>query len=159
MKTPKNPVSITESDIRILKISSCPSVSGKSTLTYHIGCTGESDIQLRIYDNTAAGFFSKEWLPLKNIEEALAKGSSHFTSFVLQPLFRGKSMNNPAFLLAVLLKLGLVTHSSDKKRYYEKVDASAFMAEIKALIESKVILNADDKLLKVGKKKEPNSPR
>ena len=28
-----------ESDIRILKVGSCLSVSSKSTLTYHIGCT------------------------------------------------------------------------------------------------------------------------
>jgi hypothetical protein len=126
-----------ESDIRILKVGSCSSLSGKSTLTYHIGCTGESEIQLRIYDNTAAGFFSKEWLSLKAIDQVLIKAGSHFTSFALHPLFRGKSQNNTAFLLVVLLREGFVARATDKKRCYEKVDASAFMSEIKALIDSK----------------------
>ncbi len=78
-----------ESDIRILKVGSCASVSGKSTLTYHIGCAAESDIQFRVYDNTGAGFFSKEWLSLNTILELLPKGGQSFTSFNLQPLLRG----------------------------------------------------------------------
>ena len=128
-----------ESDIRILKVASCQSVSGKSTLTYHIGCTAESEIHLRVYANTAAGFFSKEWLSLNTIQETLTGKS--FTSFNLQSLFRGKSMNNPAFLLAVLLNEGLIKRSADKKRCYEKVADSGFMAEIKDLMDSET----DDK--------------
>ena len=93
-------------DIRILKIGSCESVSRKSTLTYHIGCMADGEIHLRIYANTAAGFFSQEWLPLTSIDQVLIKAGGHFTSFALQPLFRGKSQNNPAFLLAVLLREG-----------------------------------------------------
>ena len=135
MKTVKNP----ESDIRILKIGSCLSVSGKSTLTYHIGCTADGEIHLRVFANTAAGFFSQEWLPLKAIDQVLIKAGSHFTSFALQPLFRGKSQNNTAFLLAVLLREGLVARATDKKRCYEKLDAGRFIAEIKSLIDSKVI--------------------
>lgn len=32
----------------ILKVAQCPSVSGKSTLTYHIGCTEAGEMLLRI---------------------------------------------------------------------------------------------------------------
>ena len=95
-------------DIRILKIGSCESVSRKSTLTYHVGCTADGEIHLRIYANTAAGFFSQEWLPLTSINQVLTKAGGHFTSFALQSLFRGKSQNNTAFLLAVLQSEGLV---------------------------------------------------
>jgi hypothetical protein len=137
----KNSEAVTESDIHILKVGSCESVSRKSTLTYHIGCTTDGEIQLRVYANTAAGFFSKEWLPLKAIDQMLIKAGSHFTSFALQPLFRGKSQNNTAFLLAVLLREGLVGRAVDKKRYYEKLDAGHFITEIKSLIDS----NADEK--------------
>ena len=136
---------IPESDIRILKIGSCLSVSGKSTLTYHIGCTAESDIQLRVYANTGAGFFSKEWLSLNTIQEAFDKGGKSFTSFALIPLFRGKSQNNTAFLLAVLLEEGLVKPSNEQRRGYECIDSSGFIAEVNALINSKVSLNVDDK--------------
>ena len=144
---------IPESDIRILKIGSCLSVSGKSTLTYHIGCTAESDIQLRVYANTGAGFFSKEWLSLNTIQKAFDKGGKSFTSFVLNPLFRGKSINTPAFLMAVLLEEGLIKPSKDRRGGYECINPSGFMVEVKPLIDSKTSVNADDKPLKPSKKK------
>jgi len=134
-----------ESDIRILKVGSCLSVSGKSTLTYHIGCTAESDIQFRVYANTGAGFFSKEWLSLNTIQEAFDKSGKSFTSFALTSLFRGKSQNNTAFLLAVLLEEGLIKPSNDRRGGYECIDPSGFMAEVNALMDSKTALNADDK--------------
>jgi hypothetical protein len=103
-------------------------------LTYHVGCTADGEIYLRIYANTAAGFFSQEWLPLTSINQVLSKAGGHFTSFALQSLFRGKSQNNPAFLLAVLQREGLVGRATDKKRCYDKLDAGPFIAEIKAYL-------------------------
>jgi hypothetical protein len=152
MKTVKNPVNVTESLIRILKAGSCSSRSGKSTLTYHIGCSAESDIHFRVYTNTGSGYFSREWLALNTILELLAKVGKSFTSFNLQPLFRGKSVNTPAFLLAVLVEEGLVK-PSEKKRCYELAEPSAFMDKIKPLIDSKTSLNDDDKPVKPLKKK------
>jgi hypothetical protein len=145
-----------EPDMRILKIASCPSVTKKSTLTYQIGCTPEGSIQLRVYANTAAGFFSQEWVPWPAIDEALAKGGGEFTSLVLQPLFKGKSMNNPAFLLAVLLSEGLVGSAPGKQRCHQRLNPDRFLAEIQALLASTVSLNAEDKPAKPSKK--PSSP-
>ncbi len=48
--------------IRILKIASCPTSSGKATLTYHIGCTTDKDIQFRVVANTGGGLFNIHWL-------------------------------------------------------------------------------------------------
>jgi len=131
-------------EVRVLKIATCPSVSGKSTLTYHIGCAAD-EIQIRVHANSANGFFSKEWLSWKSIEDALTKAGGHFNSLSLQPLFRGKSMNTPAFMLAVLLHESLVGRATDKKRCYQKLDSAAFVKSITALMESEVSLNADDK--------------
>lgn len=146
----KDVINKTAIDVRILKVAQCPSVSGKSTLTYHIGCTEAGDIHLRIHANTAAGFFSQEWLSLDAIEDALT--GSHFTSMALQPLFKGKSQNNAAFLLAILLQEGLVGLAEGKQRCYQTLDASGFKAEIKKLVEANVSLNADDKPVKQTKK-------
>ncbi len=143
---------IPESDIRILKVGSCSSRSGKSMLTYHIGSTAESDIHFRVYANTGNGFFSKEWLPLNTILELLAKDGKSFASFNLQPLLRGKSVNTSAFLLAVLVEEGLVK-PSEKKRCYELAEVSRFMDKIKPLIDSKTSLGSDDKPTKPLKKK------
>ncbi|MDP3609453.1 MAG: hypothetical protein U1D41_14595 [Nitrosomonas sp.] len=132
--------------IRIIKEATCPSLSGKSTLTYHIGCNSESDILLRVVDNTGGGFFSKEWVPLNAIFQAFDKKAvdKPIVSLLLYPLFQGKSLNTPAFLLAVLKQEGLVSPLEDNPKHYERLPSEAFMAEIGKLIESKVDLKTDD---------------
>jgi len=103
--------------MEVIKTEQCPSVSGKSTLTYNIGRTDKSETQLRIFSNTGAGFFSDEWVPLKSIEEAIGKGG-HFTSTALKPIIKGKFINTAAFMLAVLLHEGFVKKSTAEKRSY-----------------------------------------
>jgi hypothetical protein len=49
-------------DMKVLKTATCKTLSGKSTLTYQIGCSPESIIHLHIAKNTGAGFFSDEWV-------------------------------------------------------------------------------------------------
>ncbi len=107
-------------ETKILKTGTCPSVSGKSTLTYHIGTAG----QIRIHENSGAGRFSNEWLALKAIEQAV--GKTPFTSTKLKELFNGKSINTSAFMLAVLLSEGLAKPSETEKGSYV-FDASAFI--------------------------------
>lgn len=162
-----------ESITRVLKIGTCPSLSGKSTLTYHIGCavngegicTAESDgpeagIQFRVYANSGAGFFSNEWVSLNAIQQVFAKSPNSIISFVLHPLFRGKSLNTHAFLLAVLKQEGLVRPSKENRRCYERLDPTGFMAEVKALMASTGAPSnaAKAALPPKGKKKAEASP-
>ena len=136
-----------ESAMRILKTATCPSLSGKSKLTYQIGCVGKSDLQVRISANSGHGFYSDDWVSLRDIQEVLDKAPSGepITSFVLNELFRGKSMNTPGFLFAALKQEGLVERSKDKQRCYGRLDPKAFMAGIKALIALPVVAKAEDK--------------
>lgn len=134
-------------EIRILKAATCPSLSGKSTLSYQVGFgvlgVNASDIdpviQLRVYANTGGGFFNKDWIPLSTIQQLFDKCPSDkaITSFSLYPLFKGRSLNTPAFLLAVLKQEGFLRPLADKKRSYERIDPTEFMTEIKSLIEAK----------------------
>ena len=73
-------------DTNIVKVDSCPSLTGKSTLTYHIGCNAD-EIQIRVHANTGGGYFSKEWIAFSVIQETLAKQSKPFSSMLLKPLF------------------------------------------------------------------------
>ncbi len=102
-------------ETKIIKTGTCPSVSGKSTLTYQIGKAG-SDIQIRIHENTGAGRFSNEWLSLKPIEQAV--GKVPFGSSKLYELFNGKSINTSAFMLAAMVSEGLAKPSATKKGGY-----------------------------------------
>lgn len=147
--------------IRILKIGNCPSLSGKSTLTYHIGCTTESDIQLRVFGNTGGGFFNNDWVALAGIQKLLATVPSGktITSFALAPTYSGKSSNSAAFLFSALMKEGLVQPAKDKKRCYElTTDAAAkFFADVKALMDSGADIKVAEKPAKAVAKKAAKS--
>lgn len=125
-----------ESAIRVLKTGTCPALSGKAKLTYQIGCMGKADIQFRISANSNPGFFNADWVSLSEIQEELDKSPSGkpITSFVLNEIFRGKSMNTPGFLFAALKQEGLVERSKDKQRCYDRGDPREFMSAVKALI-------------------------
>lgn len=147
---------------RILKIANCLSLSGRSTLTYHIGCkvgiegeggSANSDVQFRIQGNTARGFFSNEWIPASAIQlvfETLPVNAP-VTAAALNAIFQGKSVNTAGFLLAVLKAEGLVVALKDKRRYYERANSDAFVDEINGLIESATALSAGDQPAVISK--------
>ncbi len=137
---------VTKPAVRFLKEGACRSLSGKSTLTYRVGCTADSEVHLRVADNTGGGFFSDEWVALSAIQEAFDRQpqGKPIVSLMLYPLFQGRSLNTPAFLLAVLKAEGLVKQLGDKQRGYERVDPAEFMAGIKKLTNSSIDLNVEE---------------
>ena len=48
----------TEPTKRIIKIEQCPTLSGKETLTYHIGCDDKEAIYFQMVSNSNNGFFN-----------------------------------------------------------------------------------------------------
>ena len=128
------------STMRILKVATCLTSSGKATLTYHIGCTTDNDIQFRVVTNTGGGLFSPEWISLSAIQPAFKQAPFPLTSFPLINLYQGKSTNTPAFLMAVLKNEGLVRNLEGKIRGYEIIDSTAFMDEMNALMASDIDL-------------------
>ena len=140
--------------IRILKIATCPSLSGKSTLTYHIACTADDDILFRVFENSAAGLFSREWISLKAIGNAFSKvqAGKTITSFELFPLFKGRSQNTPSFMFAALYAEGLVERSGEDQRRYEYANSEPFMQEVAELMASNVDLVSPDLPSKPGAK-------
>ena len=154
--------------VRIIKVGTCLSLSGKSNLSYHIGhaiadtevsatVAAADSIMFRVNTNSSSGFFSREWVAMSKIQQELDKvPSGHgITSFTLFPIFTGRSQNSPGFLLAVLLNEGLVTHLPEKQRSYGRLPDAGFIAEMVKLIDAGVDLNGDAKsvLVKVALKK------
>jgi hypothetical protein len=129
--------------MRILKVGTCTNVSGKHKLTYHIACNPEQVIHFRIYDNSGGGSFSGEWVALKTMQDAIEVGPKPTTSFALFPLFTGKSINTPAFLLAALMNEGLMEIHAENQRCYATANPDAFMAEIKQLMDSDIDIKVD----------------
>ena len=124
--------------MRVLRIGASSSLSGKSQLTYHIGCNAEGDIALKVVANSGSGQFNADWIPLSVIEKLLSghPADKPFSSRVLQPAYSGKSTNSPAFLFATLLAEGLVTAGKEKDSGYLLGDIEAFKQAMSVLIAS-----------------------
>ena len=90
--------------MRILKITTCSSLSGRSELTYHIVCNAEGNIHFRVVANSGSGQFNADAVPFYQISELLSEHPTDkpLTSTAMRPVFRGKSSNSPAFLFAAL---------------------------------------------------------
>ncbi|MDI1308620.1 MAG: hypothetical protein PSV17_04195 [Methylotenera sp.] len=139
---------------RIVKIGTTTNVSGKHKITYHIGCNAEHDIYFRVYENSGGGFFSTEWISFKTVQQAIEQGRKPTTSFVLYGIFNGKSVNTPAFLLAALLKEGLVGIHEDNQRCYAATDPDPFITQINLLIASDTNIQVEPKPRKKHKRVE-----
>ena len=129
---------------RVLKVNTCPSLSGRSTLTYQLGCNGESEPILRVSANSGRGYFTKEWVPFADIE-ALLTADAPLTFSTLQPIFEGRSVNTGGFLMAVLKNLNVITPVADNPRVHQRGDVDSFLAEVQALMASDVSLRKDAK--------------
>ena len=136
-----------EAPVRILKNGTCPNLSGKSTLSYRIGVDEAGEFMLQLVGNSNPGYFNNEWVRYSAVQDLLAKQDQGkaITSFVLTPLFRGKSTNSPSFLFAVLKQEGLVKLSESKKRCYDRCSDAAFLERVQKLIDGKDVLASSAK--------------
>lgn len=146
----KDKTAVPEGEVRVLAVETCPSITGSSKLTYHVGILG-SEIQLKIHANSGGGFFSEEWVRLSDIVDRLPPAEP-FTSRVLNTLFTGKSTNTPGFLMAVLRNEGLVRPSISKRRCWERGNVQAFEQQVEAMLDAP--LNPKKKL-PTGAAKKP----
>ena len=120
-----------KSEIEIVVTQKTKTISGKSTLTYHLGKDEESNPWLRAWSSSGSGFFSNEYLLIPRIIEILEnQNDASFTSFVFQPLFKGKSVNTPGFLAAILKAEKIIALEPGKQRKYVYVSADKLLAKI-----------------------------
>ena len=127
-----------QAEMRILKTATCKTLSGKSTLTYQLGCTPDAEIHLRITKNSGGGFFSDEWVKYEDIQAVLKERSeiSPIMSHFISPLLKGKSSNTSGFIMAVLSHLKLIRPLPKKKRLHELLDAKPFLDQMEKLTAS-----------------------
>ena len=123
----------------VIKRGTCPTVSGKSEITYQLGSDPDDRLVLRLYSNDGGGFFSMEWIPIADILAALESwpADKPITSMAVGKLFRGKSVNSSAFLLAALKAEGVLKPMEGKQRCHELGDVETFLAQAKALQSGK----------------------
>lgn len=104
----------------------CPSISGRSSLTYAIGRHQETgELHLRITDNSGKGMWFGGWASAKDID-AIVKGQAELTAKSFHALHPGRSINTAGFVLAALRELGLLRVNSENGRLHEHVPATTF---------------------------------
>ena len=125
--------------ITLLRKGSCKSLEGRGTLNYELGNNDSNSLYWRISKNSGGGFFSNEWIPFSAIRSALESWSADtpLTSLALRGLLKGKSANNPSFLLAALLAEGVVKALEGKRRQYTLTDIPAFLQSVSQASHSK----------------------
>lgn len=139
------------SEHRILKIATCLSLSGRTDLTYHVGCTEDRDVCFRIWDTSGKGIHSKEWVCASLIHKTL-NSSAMISAPMLLPLFKvGRSVNTAGFLLAALRNEGLVAHDPEVAHKYVRVQSNGFVEEMNALMDAGTSLDPVADAPAVGK--------
>lgn len=104
----------------------CPSVSGRSILTYAIGRHNESgELHLRIVDNSGKGMWFNGWAAAKDID-SIVSGATELTAKSFHALHPGKSINTGGFVMAVLRDLSLIRANEENTRIHEHVPATTF---------------------------------
>jgi hypothetical protein len=106
-----------KSEIELVTTKKTKTLSGKSTLTYHIGKDEDANLYVRLWVNSSNGYFSNEWLAMTKIVEILKQqGEESFTGYVFKDLFSGKSVNSHGFIAACLVAEGVLAFAEGKKR-------------------------------------------
>lgn len=113
----------------------CPSLSGRSCLTYAFGRHADQQALLfRLVANSGSGMFSGTWIGVAGIE-ALITHQLELTSKSFQSLYQGKSINSSGFLMAVLKDLGVIRPNVDNSRLHEHVPGQRLEEVVMARIE------------------------
>jgi hypothetical protein len=121
-----------ENPIQILKEATCPTSSGKSTLTYQVGKDKSGAIYLKVFGNDGGGFWSPEWVAYTSVAQSISDwpNDQGITSMAFRKVFRGKSANTPGFLVAVLCAEKILEPVGDKKRVHQACDPATFLASL-----------------------------
>lgn len=127
------------SNVRVLSVASCPSLSGRSNLIFQVGCDEEKSIHLRVVENSGKGYFNRNWISFKAVNDLLLKDTP-LTFNTLQPLYAGLSINNAGFLLAALKSLGVVELNPENPRVHKRGAVEDFILGINALAETETSL-------------------
>jgi hypothetical protein len=127
--------------INVAKIATTESLSGLSTLEYHVGylASNPSQIHFRIWKNSGGGKFNTDWIGLAEVEKALSgiPAEGTFTAAALAPIAVGKSVNTSSFIGAALLAEGLIVRSEKVARSYERnPDTAEWWSSLRVLIEA-----------------------
>lgn len=125
-----------QEDIRVIRVVECDSLARSSRLTYELGIRGDAEAVMRISGNTGNGMFSEEWVPMAEVMNILRVPihQEAINSMAFRPLYAGRSINSPSFLMAALRNEEVIVAHPSKRRCYMVSALSAFEERIDQLL-------------------------
>jgi len=130
--------------IATAKTFTCESLSGLRVLHAAIGYeVGTKDrLYVRITESNGMGKFNACWWSLAKIEDALSKVPEQdaFKPAALVPVFAGRSVNTMYFVIAALVKIGLLRHADPVENGYVRDVPADLLKELSSLIDAKTDL-------------------
>lgn len=126
---------VVKQEVRVLKTIECDSLARSSILKYELGVRGEGEAVIRIAGNSGNGMFSEEWVSMRDVLNILRVPAHQeaISSMAFRPLYAGRSINSPSFLMAALRNEEVVVAHPSKRRCYQVSAASAFEERIEQL--------------------------
>lgn len=121
--------------IKPLYEGECPSISGRSILTFVIGKHESNGTwHLRIVGNSGKGMWYQGWATALEIDR-LVRGATELTAKSFHALHPGRSVNTGGFVQAVLKHLGLIRANAENSRHHEHVPTETFEKVAMAAID------------------------
>jgi hypothetical protein len=112
--------------IEVIYQGECPSISGRSTLTYAIGRHSEDGkLHLAITGNSGGGMWCRDWASASAIQDVVL-GEGDLTAKSFHPLHAGRSINTAGFILAALKELGAIRAKEENTRLHEHIPTTTF---------------------------------
>ena len=104
--------------IEVIHEGECPSLSGRSVITYAIGRhIDDGTLFLSVTGNTGGGMFCPDWASASEIHD-IVLGNTEIAAKCLAPLWAGKSVNTLSFALGALRDIGLVEVNPNQTRLH-----------------------------------------
>jgi hypothetical protein len=130
-----------EDEVIVVRSHECPSLSGLSTLSYEYGRRMGGELVIRISANSGSGMFSNDWVPVSEVLEILRvpERQEAISSVAFRPLYLGKSVNTPSFLMAALKHEEVILATASKRNAYQVSDLAAFEERLETLPLEKAI--------------------
>lgn len=121
--------------IKAIHEGECPSISGRSTLTFVVGRHEEAGtLHLRIAGNSGKGMWFDGWASAEAIDQ-IVRGAAQLTAKSFHSLHPGRSINTAGFVLAALKELGLIRANDENTRIHEHVPTMTFEKVALAVID------------------------
>ena len=123
-----------EAEIKFLQSSDCPSLNSHTIINFSTGWDGKN-VMLRIDSVSSSAIFNSYFVNVNDLIDVFNDAQEPFSSSILQPVFKGKSVNSACFMMGIAKHLNLISIAPENGRKFVKGDPKEFLDSVQKLIK------------------------